>query len=105
MLAVHYAVLILCAAVEVLVSLQGMRRSRVIGKTYLAGGVDDLSGELLTFVLDDLAESVFNRRVVALDKVAVDELDRKRRLACVVASVLQSQLQACDSQSPARDSR
>lgn len=77
MLAVHYAVLILCAAVEVLVSPWGMRGIGATGKTYLAGGVDDLSGELLAFVLDDLAEGVLNCRVVALDEVAVDELDRK----------------------------
>lgn len=74
----------------------------MIGKTYLASGVDDLGGELLAFVLDDLAEGVFNCRVVALDKVAVDELHRKRGLACVVASVLQLQLQACDSHRPVR---
>lgn len=77
MLAVHYAVLILCAAVEVLVSPRGMRWFGPTGKTYLAGGVDDFSGELLAFVLDDLAESVLNCRVVALDEVAVDKLDRK----------------------------
>lgn len=79
-----------------------MRGVKVVGKTHLAGGIDDLRGELLALVLDDLAEGVFNCRVVALDKVAVDKLDCKRGLACVVASVLQSQLQACDSQRPAR---
>ena len=83
-LAVHYAVLILHVPVKVLVSLQGTCRSRATGKTYLASGVDDLCRELLPFVLDDLAESVFNCRVVTLNEVAVDELDCKRRLACVV---------------------
>lgn len=79
-----------------------MRGVKAVGETHLASGIDDLRGELLAFVLDDLAEGVFNCRVVALDKVAVDELDRKRGLACVITSVLQSQLQACDSQRPAR---
>lgn len=85
-----------------LVSLRGMRRSGAVGRTHLAGGVDDLGGELLAFVFDDLAEGVLNCRVVAFDKVAVDKLHRKRGLACAVASVLQSQLQACDSDRPAR---
>lgn len=102
MLAVHYAVLILHTAVKVWVSLSGMHRSRAVGKTYLSGGVDDLRRELLAFVLDDLAEGVFDCWVVALDKVAVDKLHRKRGLACVVASVLQLHFRACDSQCPAR---
>lgn len=41
----------------------------------LAGGVDHLDGEVVVAVADDLAESVFNGRVVRVDKVAVDILD------------------------------
>lgn len=66
--------------------------SKAVGKTHLAGGVNYLCRELLAFVFDNLAECVFDCRIVALDKVAVDELYRKRGLACVVASVLQSQV-------------
>jgi hypothetical protein len=70
----------------------------VVGTTHLSSRVDDLCRELLAFVLNDLAEGVFDRWVVALDKVAVDKLHRKRGLACVVASVLLLHSGACDSQ-------
>lgn len=36
---------------------------------------------LQPFMLDDLAERILNGRIVALDKVAVHELHRERRLA------------------------
>jgi len=47
----------------------------------LASGVDDLGGKLLVLVPNDLAERVLDGRVVAVDKVAVDELHRQTRLA------------------------
>jgi hypothetical protein len=42
---------------------------------YLSCGVDDLGCKVLILVLDDLAECVLNRWIVALDKVAIYELD------------------------------
>lgn len=50
--------------------------------TYLAGRVDDLGGIIHALVADDLAERVLDRGVVALDEVAVYELDRERGFAC-----------------------
>ena len=47
----------------------------------LAGGVDHLDGEVVVAVADDLAESVFDGRVVRVDKVAVDVLDCERGFA------------------------
>jgi len=55
--------------------------------SYLASGVDDLGGKLLVLVPNDLAERVLDGRVVAVDKVAVDELHRQTRLACWHAAV------------------
>jgi len=43
--------------------------------SYLTGRVDDFRCNILAFVFDDLAEGVLDCRVIALDKVAVDELD------------------------------
>ena len=50
---------------------------------YLACSVDDLRCKVLALVPDDFAERVLNGGVVALDEVAIDELDRQARLACV----------------------
>lgn len=44
---------------------------------YLSSSINDLGGKLLALVLDDRAESVLNGRVVALDKVVLDELHSK----------------------------
>ena len=41
----------------------------------LARGVDHLDGEVVVSVADDLAEGVFDGRVVRVDEVAVDVLD------------------------------
>ena len=43
---------------------------------YLARRIDYFSREVLTSVLDDFAEGVLNRRVIALHEVSVDELHR-----------------------------
>ena len=51
-------------------------------RAYLSGSVDDLYGEILVLVLDDLGEGVLNGGVVRIDKVAVDELNSQRALAC-----------------------
>jgi len=47
----------------------------------LASRIDDLSRIVLVLVLDHLAESILDGRVVAVDKVPVDELHRQTRLA------------------------
>lgn len=48
----------------------------------LAGGVDHLDGKVMVAVADDLAESVFDGRVVGVDKVAVDVLHCEGGFAC-----------------------
>ena len=48
----------------------------------LASGVDHLDGKVMVAVADDLAESVFDGRVVGVDKVAVDVLHCERGFAC-----------------------
>jgi hypothetical protein len=45
------------------------------GVLVLPRRVDDLESEVLIPVADDLAESVFDGRVVRVDEMAVDELD------------------------------
>ena len=47
------------------------------GGTYLARRVNDLGRKLLSLVLDNLAERVLNGRVIALNKVSIDELHRQ----------------------------
>lgn len=47
----------------------------------LACGVDDFSGIILTLISNRLAKSVLNRGVVAVDEMAIDELNRKGRLS------------------------
>ena len=42
--------------------------------SYLARGIDDLGGELLAFMLDDLTECILDRRVVAFHEVAINKL-------------------------------
>lgn len=49
--------------------------------TYLSSRVDNLRSKLLTLVLDSLTEGILDSRIVAIDKVSVDELDSKRGLA------------------------
>lgn len=47
----------------------------------LASSVDHLYGEVMVAVADDFAESIFDGRVVRVDKVAVDILDCERGFA------------------------
>lgn len=54
---------------------------RLKGRTDLASGVHNLGAELLVLELDVLAKRVLNGRVVAFDKVAIDELDCERGFA------------------------
>lgn len=49
---------------------------------HLASCVDDICCEFLALVLDDFAESIFNRWVIALHEMSVDELDRQGGFAC-----------------------
>ena len=57
-------------------------------QAYLAGSIDNLGRVVLRLVADHFAEGVFDGGVVALDEVAVDELDGERRLACMESSQL-----------------
>lgn len=50
-------------------------------KTYLAGGVDDLRREILTTVLDDLAECILDRGIVAVHKMFIHVLHCERGFA------------------------
>lgn len=55
--------------------------------TNLSRRVDNLGRVILSLVPDRLGEGILNGRVVALDEATVDELDRKRRLACCAYTV------------------
>lgn len=48
----------------------------------LAGGVDHLDGKVVVAVADDLAESVFDGRIVRVDEVPVDVLHCEGGFAC-----------------------
>lgn len=48
---------------------------------YLTSSINNLSCKLLALVFDDGAEGVLNGRVVALNKVVLNELHSERRLA------------------------
>ena len=52
---------------------------------YLSSCIDNLRREVLLLVSDNFAKRVLDGRVVALDEVAVNELDRQTRLACPVS--------------------
>ena len=56
----------------------------------LSRGVDHLNGEVMVAVANDLAEGVFDGRVVRVDEVAVDVLDCEGGFAwaCVLESVM-----------------
>lgn len=47
----------------------------------LSSSIDDLHGEVLISIANDFAESVFDCRVVRIDEVSVDVLDREGALA------------------------
>ena len=49
--------------------------------TNLASSVDNFGRKVLSLVSYCLAECVLDRRVIAINKVPVDELNRKRRFA------------------------
>jgi len=49
--------------------------------SHLTSSINYLGSIILTLVFDNLAERVFNGGVVALDKVAIDELYSERRFA------------------------
>lgn len=49
---------------------------------YLAGSVDDLGRVVLALDRNLFAEGVFNGRIVAFDKVAIDKLHCERGFAC-----------------------
>ena len=49
--------------------------------TNLASSVDNFGRKVLSLISYCLAECVFDRRVVTIDKVPIDELNRKRRFA------------------------
>jgi hypothetical protein len=51
---------------------------------YLTSRIYNLGCKVLVLVPDHLAECVLNGRVVAVDKVAINELHRQTRLACIV---------------------
>ena len=51
--------------------------------SYLTGRIDDLRGEILTLVLHDPTERIFDGRIVALHEVTLDELHSEGRFACV----------------------
>ena len=50
----------------------------------LAGSIDNFSSIVLTLKSNDLAKGILDRRIIALDEVAVDELHRQGRLACKI---------------------
>lgn len=54
---------------------------------YLASSIDNLRCKVLVLVTNHLAERVLNSWIVAVDKVAVDELHRQTRLACAVCQL------------------
>ena len=53
----------------------------MLRSAYLARGVDNLGCKVVTPVLDDLAECVFDCGIVAVHKMPVDELHRERGFA------------------------
>jgi hypothetical protein len=61
----------------------------------LAGGVDHLDGKVMVAVADNFAESVFDGRVVRVDKVAVDVLHCEGRLACARVVLLALRAHFC----------
>ena len=46
--------------------------------TYLARGINYLRREVLTAVLDDLAERIFDGGIVAIHEMFIHELNRER---------------------------
>jgi hypothetical protein len=55
----------------------GEKRSQ----SYLSGGIDNLGRKVLALVPYNLAESILDGGVIALDEVAVDKLHRQTRFA------------------------
>lgn len=84
MLGIKYAVFILKQQLE------GISRKRTLMSRenkilpHLTSCIDDICCEFLALVLDDFAESIFNRGIVALHEMSVDKLDRQGGFACDV---------------------
>lgn len=59
-----------------------MYPDKVLGVQYtifiLAGRVNNFGGIVLSLVSNRLAKSILNRRIVAIHKMPIDELDGKR---------------------------
>ena len=51
-------------------------------RAHLASCIHNLCRKVLSFVFDDSAESVLDRRIVALDEVVFDESNGQRRFPC-----------------------
>lgn len=56
---------------------------------HLSRRIDNVELEILSFVLDRLLKSILNSRVVRIDEMRVDELDRQRGFACSEAECQQ----------------
>jgi len=78
----HLETLLACDGVDDHIAMDANEVLRVKNAILiLPCSVNDLSREVLILPLDHLAESVLDGRVVAVDKVTVDELHRHTRLA------------------------
>lgn len=90
-LRVQDAILILHVTIIIMGQRRDRRSSRgptggeVRVRTYLSGGIDDLSRIILPIVFDDSAECVLNCGVVAFDEVVLDETDCEGGFACSTA--------------------
>jgi hypothetical protein len=61
-----------------------MRGGRKKSSKYLTSGIDNLRRKVLVLISNHLAKCVLNSRIVAIDKVAIDELHRQTGFACAV---------------------
>jgi hypothetical protein len=62
----------------------GRDAGRKKSSKYLACSIDNLRRKVLVLITNHLAKGILNRRIIAVDKVAIDELHRQTRLACAV---------------------
>ena len=85
-LGVQLAVIVLQHQIHLVRTLSRRPNANALGLSqrgsHLAGGINNLRCKLLPLVLDHLAERVFDGRIIAFDKVPLDELDGERRFAC-----------------------
>lgn len=61
-----------------------------IGSTNLASSIDNFSGKILALILYRFTECILDRWIVAVDEVAIDELNRKRGFTCITVRYLSS---------------